>query len=140
MSSWDDFGTNLIAEDATSYCFPLSLLLFLLCRPSCNIGADLGQKYACAGLKFDQAGDQLTQGGLQYDPKLAPIRLKGRLQRATGPPKTAIGPPKTSQIPPKRCLGPSQGVQGSTREAPGRHRGGTREAPRRHQGGNLQST
>ena len=36
---------------------------------------------------------------------------------------------------PQEALGPSQGVQGCTREAPGRHQGGTREAPRRHQGG-----
>ena len=33
---------------------------------------------------------------------------------------------------PKQALGPSQGVQGGTKEAPGRHRGGTREAPRRN--------
>ena len=36
---------------------------------------------------------------------------------------------------PKQALGPSQGVQGGTREAPRRHQGGTEEAPRRHQGG-----
>ena len=36
---------------------------------------------------------------------------------------------------PKQALGPSQGVQGRTKEAPRRHQGGTREAPRRHQGG-----
>ena len=35
---------------------------------------------------------------------------------------------------PKQALGPSQGVQGGTREAPRRHRGGTKEAQRRHQG------
>ena len=35
----------------------------------------------------------------------------------------------------KQALGPSQRVQGCTKEAPRRHQGGTREAPRRHQGG-----
>ena len=32
---------------------------------------------------------------------------------------------------PQEALGPSQGVQGCTKEAPGRHQGGTEEAPRR---------
>ena len=36
---------------------------------------------------------------------------------------------------PQEALGPSQGVQGCTKEAPGRHQGGTKEAPGRHQGG-----
>ena len=33
---------------------------------------------------------------------------------------------------PNRSLEPSQGVQGGTREAPGRHQGGTKEAPGVH--------
>ena len=36
---------------------------------------------------------------------------------------------------PKQALGPSQGVQGGTNEAPRMHQGCTRDAPRRHQGG-----
>ena len=36
---------------------------------------------------------------------------------------------------PKQALGPSQGVQGGTEEAPGRHQGCTEEAPGMHQGG-----
>ena len=72
---------------------------------------------------------------LRVDPKLARGPFKGCLQRAIGLPKTAIGPPKAAQEPPKRGLGPSQGVQGHTEEAPRRHRGGTEEAPGRHQGG-----
>ena len=35
----------------------------------------------------------------------------------------------------KQALGPSQGVQGRTEEAPGRRRGSTEEALRRHLGG-----
>ena len=40
---------------------------------------------------------------------------------------------------PKQAPGPSQGVQGGTKEAPGRHRGGTEEAPGRHQGGTKEA-
>ena len=40
----------------------------------------------------------------------------------------------------KQALGPSQGVQGCTREAPRRHQGGTGDAPRRHQVGNCTSS
>ena len=41
---------------------------------------------------------------------------------------------------PQEALGPSQGVQGCTREAPRRHQGGTREAPRMPQGKFCTST
>ena len=47
----------------------------------------------------------------------------------------SFGGGKGHNIGPKRVLGPSQGVQGGTREAPRRHQGGTKEAPGRHQGG-----
>ena len=42
----------------------------------------------------------------------------------------SFGGGKGHKIGPKRVLGPSQGVQGGTEEAPGRHQGGTKEAPR----------
>ena len=40
----------------------------------------------------------------------------------------SFGGGKGHKIGPKRVLGPSQGVQGGTEEAPGRHQGGTKEA------------
>ena len=69
-------------------------------------------------------------------PKMAPSWLKlARSWTKLVPNTTKLGPSWLGMRIPsdfsgsKHALGPSQGVQGCTREAPGRHQGGTREAP-----------
>ena len=74
-------------------------------------------------------------------PKMAPSWLKlARIWTKLVPNTTKLGPSWLGMKffsdfgRSKQALGPSQGVRGATKDAPGMHQGGTKDAPMTHQG------
>ena len=61
----------------------------------------------------------------QVGPKLAQVGSKTAQEGPRCGHAGGLRTPKSAQGPSKRCLGPSQGVQGGTKEAPRRRQGGT---------------
>ena len=90
---------------------------------------------------FAAIGVKMVHVSTKWDlswPKMAPSWLKlAQSWTKLVPNTTKLGPSSLGMRTlgdfrcPKRDLGPSQGVQGCTKEAPRRHQGGTEEAPRR---------
>ena len=112
-------GPKLSIGNIKNHCFFIGFNMFLTCRLSCNIGPTSGSLVPT----WDQLGptwDQLEPTWSQLGVNLSrPGANLGQLSANL----SQLGDLRAS----KQALGPSQWVQGCTKEAPGRHQGANLE-------------